>query len=182
VLVDDVNFIMQWTKHYTDSEEVEEELEWPSLQNASWGHKVRPLLCYKKNLLLLLLRKMDPFRVSLSLETTAIPAEAESDDDVVESEDEDGVTVADGSEEDEADSDYDGEDESDGLVCSLSSFEWNFSWISWRRAITGTLIIFIDLCVIVFCMCIRSGEYSSADEGDEEEEGEEDEDVGGMLW
>jgi hypothetical protein len=37
------------------------------------------------------------------------------------------------------------------------------------------LIIFIDLCVIVFCMCIRSGEYSSADEGDEEEE---DEDVG----
>ena len=54
-------------------------------------------------------------------------SEAESDDDVVESEDEDGVTVADGSEEDEADSDYDGEDESDGLVCSLSSFEWNFS-------------------------------------------------------
>lgn len=50
-------------------------------------------------------------------------SEAESDDDVVESEDEDGVTVADGSEEDEADSDYDGEDESDGLVCSLSSFE-----------------------------------------------------------
>lgn len=50
-------------------------------------------------------------------------SEAESDDDVVESEDEDGVTVADGSEEDEADSDFDGEDESDGLVCSSSSFK-----------------------------------------------------------